>query len=126
MVTTIRINAWALGTTVTGPVGQPAIEEAGRQMRAYAEQRASAATSPVQVWMLDASGATDVSMDVLPAIKGQVDVLRTIGMDRIALVLPPAARGYVDFVKASLHEQIHVFPFDSAEAAITWINGGCR
>lgn len=113
-----RINGWAIETAVDGPITAAAIVEAAEQARVFGGQ--------FQVWVLDASRVTDFDVSTLPEIQRQTESLRVRGLDRIAIVLPAQARVYVGFIQLSLHDQIHVFPFDSEAAALEWIGRGCR
>jgi len=114
-----RIYTWAMETIVTGPVTSEAIRDAAAQYMA---------TGMGQVWLLDATGATDFDIGSLPELREQATHMQHAGgLDRVALVLPAAAQLYKSFIQSALEsESLNVTMFDTADAAYAWIASSCR
>ena len=121
MVRSKRIFSWAVGTHVTGPISADAVREAVEQF----EQAGGG-----QVWLLDASSADfdlGAVIGAAPELKSQIDRLRGLGLDRIALAMPPDSMVYASMIEGQLSDNFFkVFPFASGDAAMAWLSSGCR
>jgi len=114
-----RIYSWAFETNLSGPISPEALSEAAMQFR-------QGAGSGVRVWLLDVGSVTfDISMlgAVSQAISEAVSNLRAMGLDRIAVVLPPIARPFVGAIDV---KPITVHPFNSRAEAVEWLRRGCK
>lgn len=109
-----RIYTWAFETNISGPITPNEIAQAAAQFSQAGGAR---------VWLLDAGAATAASPDVLGAISQAVLSLQALGLDRIAVVLPPIARAFVSMINVA---PVAVYSFDSRNEAIDWIRRGCR
>ncbi len=115
-VTSRRIYKWAYETRITGSANAATVNEAATQFRQGGGG---------MVWLLDASGVSDFSMDAIPAVQDQVIGLHPMGMDRIALVLSDEHMPFAGMI--NVHSVgVPVFHFRTRAEAIVWMNQGCK
>ena len=108
-----RIYSWAFETAISGAVSAQTITEAAGQFHHAGGGR---------VWLLDAGRATSFDLSALGSISENVAALRADGLDRVALVLPEQARAFASFINV---EPVVVYPFETRDQAIAWIQRGC-
>ncbi len=115
-VATRNIFSWALESHFSGIISAATLREAAGQFAQMSGGRG-------QVWLLDAGDVSDFENDTLPAIQEVVTGLMSIGLDRVAIVLPPVARLFLPTVTQSI--PIQVFSFENVDDAEDWIRDGC-
>lgn len=112
-----RIFSWAFETRIFGIVNEDSINEAVMQYRSGGGG---------MVWLLDASGMTKFSFDAISAIKDHVIELGPMGLDRLALILPPEDMQNIPAIQEMMKEVMPIHAFETREDAVAWMRRRCR